>query len=342
VAARERSTPVVHVRNGHAARPTTRLRLVPSTRRTRHDRSASPASARAPGARQPAATDVGRRSRFRHRPSCTPHRGTAPGHAPPSARSGFFADRRPLRPHAPAVAVRRGRGPARREGRTGAEDAPHDHRRRAWRRAVAAVPRLRARCSRTAADRRRAPTRRSGPPLHVASRRAQGVRGRWAQAATRDRPPSPRAARRSGRHPRCVERGGQDAAGHRVPALRHASGALAAVDPTVVASTGRDRTRLVPRHQASSEAIGRHVEHGVRHRRRPRCRRLPRRARRPGRHVARLDGCLDTGPVVRLERLLAGAPARACRRDADRRPTQPARRQRRPARKRASTRWRRS
>ena len=37
--------------------------------------------------------------------------------------------RRSIRPHAPAVAVRRGRGAARWQGGAGPEDAPHHHRR---------------------------------------------------------------------------------------------------------------------------------------------------------------------------------------------------------------------
>ena len=98
--------------------------------------------------------------------------------------------RRPVRPHPAAVAVRRHRGPARRQGGAGAEDAPHDHRRRGRRADVAAVPRLRAR---RAADRRpstraRSTSSRPPPPPSAAETRPRPARRRL-PAAARRRPP---------------------------------------------------------------------------------------------------------------------------------------------------------
>ena len=120
-----------------------------------------------PVGRQPVATDVGRRPRLRHRPARAAHRLPQAGHAAPGARPRLADRRRPVRPHAAVVAVRRRRRHARRQGGGDPEDAPHDHRRRAWGRALAAVPRLRARRAGAAADRPRRPTERAEAPAAV-------------------------------------------------------------------------------------------------------------------------------------------------------------------------------
>ena len=59
---------------------------------------------------------VGRRPRLRHRPPRPPHRPAQAGLDAPAARPGHPDRARPLRPHPPAVAVHRRRGPARRQG----------------------------------------------------------------------------------------------------------------------------------------------------------------------------------------------------------------------------------
>ena len=123
---------------------------------------------------------------------------------------------RHLRPHAAAVAVHRHRGPARRQGGAGAEDAPHDHRRRGRRADVAAVPRLRPRRPAAAAD------RRAGRRHHAAAAEPDGGRvdprpgGRRLPPAARRGPAGQRAADRPDRDPGRQRGDGRDRARRRV------------------------------------------------------------------------------------------------------------------------------
>ena len=194
--------------------------------------------ARAAIGRVPLATDVGRRPRLRHRSARAPHRMSQTGHAAPGARSRIARRRRPVRPHPAVVAVHRRRGPARREGGPDPEDAPHDHRRRARRRAVVAVPRLRARRAGAAADRPR--HRRV---LRAAAADAgghdQGSARRHDADPDRHRQAGARLARRPGRDPRRFDGGGEDDARRPQPALRHRGVAFTPVDPPFAAAPRR-------------------------------------------------------------------------------------------------------
>ena len=117
------------------------------------DRGRAAAPAGAAGAGQPHRADVGRRRQLRHPLPRPPHGAAEARHDAPAARPGQPDRLRSVRAHPAAVAVRRRRRAARRQVGADREAAPHDHRRRGQRAAVAAVPRLRARRARTAAAR---------------------------------------------------------------------------------------------------------------------------------------------------------------------------------------------
>ena len=273
-----------------------------------------------PRAGEPVAADLGRRPQLRPRPPRPPDRHPEARDDAPGARPRLAVRRRPARAHPPALAVRRGRRHARWQSRGHPEDAPHDHRRRARRRAVVAVPRLRTRRARTGAARTaRVGRRRNRCTGRRPDRLAEGVRHRRAAVADRHREAGARAARRPDLDPRRVERGGQDVPWHRHPALRHRRRPLAAVDRAVAAAPHRARPRLVPQHQGRREAARRHAQHRVPHRGRRRRVGVPHRARRAGRVAAGVDGDLHPHRVVGRQRLLARPAARADRRDADRR-----------------------
>ena len=296
---------------------------------------------------QPVATDVGRRPRFRHRPARPAHRLPQAGHLAPGARPRLPDRRRPVRPHAAALAVRRRRRHARRQGGADPEDAPHDHRRRTWGRAVAAVPRLRARCTGAAADRSRHDRTCRGARIRPpADALKELVAGRLRlpigiAKQVRELLADPTAI------PDASNAASQDAAWHRVPALRHRGRPLTALDTTLAAAPRRPVARPVPGHQGRRQASRRHAQHGVPHRRRRRRLGVPHRDGRAGRVAASVDGDLHPHRRLRRQCLHAGAAARADRRDADRRALPRHRRgdqgcSRVDRRRPGSTRWRRS
>ena len=204
MAPREGSVPVVDVRHRLDPRPPAGLRP-PAGPDGAGDRGRPPAAAGGSSRRR----STSRRRRGSTTPTSTSTTTSAASPCPSRASMRQLLDlatliaARPVRPHPAAVAVRRRRGPARRQGGARAEDAPHDHRRRGRRADVAAVPRLRARRARPAAARPAEPStsRRRRRRRSAAETRPRPPRRR-VPAAARRRPPGQRAARRPDRDPR--------------------------------------------------------------------------------------------------------------------------------------------
>ena len=320
MAAREGPVPLVDLRHRDDPRPGTRLRRVPAADRARRASPSrgcangctpSPANLSPPSWVDDPDFDLDHHVRRIAMPEA--------GLDAPGARSRLAVRRRPARTHPPALAVPRRRGPARRQGRRHPEDAPHDHRRRAWRRAVAAVPRLRARRTRAApahADRGRSRRRHAGgdPIDSLKEFVAGGLRlpigiVKQVRELLADPASIPDASSAAAKTFRGIVTQLSDTAGARSPLWTAA----------IAAAPHRARTRAVPEHQGRRQAARRHPQHRVPHRRRRRRVGVPHRAGRAGRVAAGLDGDLHPHRVVGRERVLARPAARPHRRDADRR-----------------------
>ena len=315
----------------------------------------APALAGAAEPGRPRRPGVGRRSRLRHRLPRPPHRAAAARDAAPALRPRRADDARPVRPHAPAVAVhdrRRARGRA-----VGAvhEDAPHDHRRDQRRADVDGVPRLRPRrraadvCVRRAPAGADSPTRRRPSPTGSPPWARCGP---WSRAASGCRSAIAKEVRGLLADPANIPKASAAAVG----TVRGLLSQLSDTEPLGLRCgrparcTGASRpcarssSRRRPRPSASAAA-----QHRVPHRRRRSGIALPRRARRTVARAAGIDGDQHPHRGFRRQRLHAGADARPDRRDADRRalrprrPTSPTRLARHPApaRWRPWPRWRR-
>ena len=190
------------------------------------------------------APTVGRRPRLRHRRTTSAASPCPkPGIDAPAARPRDADHRRPVRPHPAAVAVRRHRGPARRQGGADPEDAPHDHRRRGRRADVAAVPRLRSRRPEPPpidpTHGRRSP---ATEPARSARRHDARLRRRQASACRSASPSRCATCSPTRRASRTRRSAAADTfRGIVSPALRHRAGPLAAVDRALAAPPLRDR-----------------------------------------------------------------------------------------------------
>ena len=263
MAGRQGPAPGVDVRHGVGARPAAGLRRPAGPHGAGHVGRAAAALAGPAGAREPVGADVGRRPRLRHRQPRPPDRPAEARLDAPAARPRLAVHERPARPHAAAVAVRRRRGPARRQGGAGAEDAPHDHRRRGRRADVAAVPRLRARRPAPTAVRPRRRRRDAAAPAAVGRRDDPRHAGRRLPPAHRDHQAGPHAARRPDGDPGRRRRHGGHHPRRPPAALRRRPGPLAAVDRPFAAPPLRGRAGAVPGDEGRRQAPRRHAEHGV-------------------------------------------------------------------------------
>ncbi len=263
VAAREGPAPLVHVRQRHDPRSQAGLRQVAPADGARRRAHPSTSPTGPDRARQRERSDVGRRSRLRPRPPPAAHRAPQAGHRTPAPRPGHADHRRSVRPHPTVVAVRDRRRAEGQPGRAHREAAPHDHRRRRWRPAVARVPRLRTRGPGSAdpdAGRDRPGERGERPGSAGLDAR---LRGRHAAHPARHRPADQGPAGRPRPDPRCQFRGSRHVPRDRQPARRHREGTIAAVDRALAAPPPRGRQRTVHGDACRGPQAGRHAEHGV-------------------------------------------------------------------------------
>ena len=317
MAPREGSLPHLDVRHGVDPRPRTRLRSAACPHGAGGRCGAPTAVAGPAGAGQPLGADVGRRPGLRHRPPRAPDRRPQTGVAAPGPRPGDAAHPRSVRAHPSALAVHGHRGPTGRQGRAGAEDAPHDHRRRGRGADGPAVPRLRPRRTRSGAPRRgQRRRRRSTAVADDGGDRSRPVRRR-VPSAGRHRPPGEGPARRPDLHPD----GGRGDPRHdprnRHATVRRRAGPLAALAAALPAPAVRGRPGPVRRDQGGRDPSRRHPQHRLPDRGRRGRRALPHRARRAGRPAARLDGRQHADRALRRQCVLARPDDGADRRDAD-------------------------
>ena len=249
MAPREGPLPGVDVRQRHDPRSQAEFRRAPPAHGAHGDADPAAAPTGADVARQRERTGLGGRSGFRHRPPRAAHRPRQAGKRPSAARPRHADHRRSVRPHPSPLAVRDRRGLEGRPRCADREVAPHDHRRRRRRAAVARVPRLRTRRSRAAhAHDPGGRPRRSGArrcrPRRFDARPAR----RFTAHPARDRQTGQGPAGRSHPDPRRHGRRRRHVPRHPQRARRHREGSVTALDGAVVAPPSRGgRARRSPR-----------------------------------------------------------------------------------------------